>query len=122
MKKSRLLGAVCAYLSFLVLSTNTNAAAITHGALTTNDGGSNIITDTLNNYEWLRFDILAPLTYAEAVSVLGTQDGGGWSIANTEHAIMFIDALLTPSSHGCNVASTVYWHLTRQTIHFIDFQ
>jgi hypothetical protein len=88
-----------------ILSTATNAATITHGELTTNDDGStNLITDSLNNYEWLRFDVLANLTYAETLSVLDSQDGGGWSIAGTEQAHLFVDALFSPVIDGCTPA------------------
>lgn len=86
-----------------VASFNAGAALITHGALTTNDDGStNIITDTLNNkFEWLRFDILAPLSYAETLAALSTQDGGGWSIAGLTQATMFADALLSDTTNLC---------------------
>ena len=85
-----------------VASFNVGAAIITHGALTTNDDGStNIITDTLNNnFEWLRFDVLAPLTYAETLGALG-QDGGGWNIAGFTQATMFADALLSDTTNLC---------------------
>ena len=86
-----------------VSSFNVGAAIITHGSLTTNDDGStNIITDTLNNnFEWLRFDVLAPLTYAETLATLGTQDGGGWGIAGFTQATMFANALLSDTTNLC---------------------
>lgn len=88
----------------LVLSTSLNAAIITHGALTTNDDGStNIITDTLNDYEWLRFDILSQMTYAQTLAVLDTQDGGGWNIAGQVQAHEFVDALFDPVVDVCTV-------------------
>jgi hypothetical protein len=90
----------------LVLSTSVNAAIITHGALTTNDDGStNIITDSLNNYEWLRFDVLADFTYAQTQAVLDTQDGGGWSITTVTQANMFTSALFAPSTPACSNAN-----------------
>ena len=87
-----------------ILSFAVNAAVITHGYLTTDDdGSSNIITDSLNNVEYLRLDLLADLTYAQTVAVLNTQDGGGWSIATSVDAINFTRALLggsTTCSHN----------------------
>ena len=67
-----------AAITTIVLSTSVNAALVTQGYLSTyDDGSSNIITDTINGVEYLRLDVLAPLTYAQTLSVLGTQDGGG---------------------------------------------
>lgn len=87
---------------FLVLSANTNAAIITHGSLSShNDGSSNIITDSLNNVEWLRFDVLPQLTYAETLSILDTQDGGGWQVANQLYAESFVNSLLQDNSNQC---------------------
>jgi len=108
MKKSRLLGAVCACLS--ILSFNVNAAIVTQGFLTSNDdGSSNIITDSLNNVEYLRLDVLADLTYAQTLAALGTQDGGGWSIASPTDALNFTAAALggaTACAHdGTSVTS-----------------
>ena len=90
MKKSHLLGAVWACLS--LISFNASAAIVTQGDLTSDDT-TNIITDSLNNVEYLRLDVLADLTYAQTVSVLGTQDGGGWSIASSTDAVNFTQAL-----------------------------
>ena len=93
MKKPTLLTAVCACLSFITF--NVSAAIVTQGYLSTNDdGSSNIITDSLNNVEYLRLDVLADSTYAQTVAVLGTQDGGGWSIASPTDALAFTAALL----------------------------
>ena len=83
----------------LVLTSSVNAAIITVGNLATNDdGSSNIITDSLNNVEYLRLDVLADLTYAETLSILDTQDGGGWSIANYTGALAFSNAALNGDS------------------------
>lgn len=85
----------------LGLSTGANSAIITHGALSSDDS-SNIITDSLNNYDWLRFDVTDNLTYAQTLAVLDTQDGGGWNIAHAVQAIQFVDALLTtPPANAC---------------------
>ncbi len=92
---------------FLAVFNPAHAAIITYGSLTTNDDGStNIITDTLNNYEWLRFDVLAPLTYAETLSALDTQDGGGWMIAGQTQAVQFLDALFNPVENFCTTSLT----------------
>ncbi len=81
--------------STLVLSMNVSAALVTVGNLSTyDDGSSNIITDSLNNVEYLRLDVLADYTYAQTLAVLDTQDGGGWSIANAAQAIGFTAAAL----------------------------
>ena len=81
--------------SILALSFNVSAALVTHGYLSTNnDGSSNIITDSLNNVEYLRFDVLADLTYAQTLAVLDTQDGGGWSIAGSADALSLATAVL----------------------------
>jgi len=93
LNKTRLLGAVCACLS--VISFNAVAAVVSQGFLTSNDdGSSNIITDSLNNVEYLRFNVLADLTYAQTIAVLDTQDGGGWSIASPTDAVKFTEALI----------------------------
>lgn len=95
-----IIGVTCACLMFV--SFNVCSAIIKHGALTTNDDGStNVITDTLNNYEWLRLDVLAPLSFAETLGVLGTQDGGGWNIAGFTQATLFANALLSDTSNLC---------------------
>jgi hypothetical protein len=101
-----IIGTACACLA--ALSFNGNAAIITRGYLTTNDDGStNIITDSLNNVEYLRLDVLADLNYAQTLTVLATQDGGGWSIANASDAIKFTNALTSGASRcrhdGTNV-------------------
>ena len=52
--------------SLLLFGSVANASLITVGSLTTEtDGSSIIISDSLNNREWLRWDILADLTYSQ---------------------------------------------------------
>lgn len=85
-----------------MLASPVHAAIVTHGALSTDDS-TNIITDSLNNYEWLRLDVLPLLTHAQTVAILGTQDGGGWNIAGNVQANQFVDALFAPSTHACPV-------------------
>lgn len=94
---------------FLSIPLSVNAAIITIGDLTTNDDGStNIITDSLNNYEWLRLDVLAGYTYDETSAVLATQDGGGWNIAGIDEAWLFMDALYTNSTNFCDHSDTSF--------------
>lgn len=91
----------------MVLSTSVNATIVTHGSLITNDdGSSNIITDNLNNVEYLRFNVLAGLNYAETLAALSTQDGGGWAIATAADALGFTRALLGENSTCPNYASS----------------
>ena len=86
----------------LLAGANSMAATVTHGSLVSNDT-NNTIQDSLNNYEWLRLDVLAPLTYSQTLDVLDTQDGGGWSIAGYSQASMFVDALLSASGSACTL-------------------
>ena len=78
------------------------AVPITIGSLSSNDDGStDIITDSLNHYEWLRWDVLADLNYDQtlaSMSVGGTYEG--WSIAGNSEAQMFTNALLG-AGHQC---------------------
>jgi hypothetical protein len=64
---------------------------ITIGALTSNDDGStSVISDTLNNLDWLRWDELADLTYAETLfqtSLVGHYLD--WTIAGEKKLICF---------------------------------
>lgn len=72
-----------------------SATPITVGALSSNDDGSTeIILDTLNDLEWLRWNVLSSLTYAQTLTAIGT--GGsheGWQIAHNAEAQLFINAL-----------------------------
>ena len=54
------------------------ASTITVGSLTSaDDGSTEVIVDTLNNREWLRWDVLADLTYAETLAA--TSSGGAYA-------------------------------------------
>lgn len=83
----------------LSLSLASNAAYITHGSLSTDDT-TNIITDSLNSVEYLRLDVIAHFTYAQTLTILNTQDGGGWHIAGATEAVDFTRAMLGGST-GC---------------------
>ena len=92
----------------LTFSTSVNAATVTQGYLTTDDDGStNIITDSLNQVEYLRFDVLADLTHVETVQALGTQDGGGWTIATATDAIDFTRAFLGGTTYCAHDGTSV---------------
>ncbi len=74
--------------------TQASAALVTVGALSTEtDGSSEIISDSLNNREWLRWDVLADLNYAQ--TVIATSAGGShadYTIANAADAALFFSA------------------------------
>lgn len=81
------------------------ASTITIGSLTSSDDGSTeIIHDSLNGLDWLRWDVLADLDYAQTLEAIGP--GGayeGWSLAHNAEAQMFIDALIgTPNDCTVN--------------------
>jgi hypothetical protein len=68
------------------------------------DGSTEIITDSLNNYQWLRWDVLEHLTYDQTLAL--TSSGGqyqGWQIAHNTQAQMFTDALLLGLTNSCTV-------------------
>lgn len=84
---------------FFGLSQSAIATPITIGSLSSNDDGStSIITDSLNGYDWLRWDILKDLTYAQTLNVLNTVEDGGWYIAHNYQAQQFVNALLGESN------------------------
>ena len=68
-----------------------SADPITIGNLSSNDDGStNIIIDTLNNLEWLRWDVIPELNYAETLTYAAAN---GWSFAGLAETQMFVDAM-----------------------------
>lgn len=81
---------------------------VSFGALSSNDdGGTEIITDSLNSLEWLRWDVLADKTYAEIA--IATSSGGayaGWDIAGIGKAQAFTDAFLNGLTNSCTTAQT----------------
>jgi hypothetical protein len=100
----KLLAALSAGLGALPLAAN--AVPVSFGALSSDDdGGTEIITDSLNNYEWLRWDVLSDLTYAETLAAISS--GGqyeGWQFAHNAEAQLFTDALLQGLSNSCTAA------------------
>ena len=81
------------------------AAPISFGALSSDDSGSTqIIHDSLNNYDWLRWDTMGMLTYSETLAA--TSAGGqyeGWQFAYANEAQLFTNALLQGLSNDCTV-------------------
>ena len=73
-----------------------NADPISIGALSSNDDGSTeVITDSLYDREWLRWDVVNGLTYAElqeAFDVGGAYEG--WRIAGLDEMFDFFKGLV----------------------------
>jgi len=86
---------VCSLL-LLTLCSTLNATPISIGSLTSNDDGSTeVITDSLNGLEWLRWDVLEDLTYEQTKTIISS--GGAyqdWEIATDIEAQLFINALV----------------------------
>lgn len=86
----------------LFAATAAYAAPITVGSLSRVDGSA-IIVDSLNNREWLGWDVTKAYTYSQTLAAI--QTGGvfeGFSIAYNPDAQMFVDAMVgTPN--GCTV-------------------
>ena len=80
-----------------------NAATISYGALSSNDDGrTDFILDTLNNYEWLRWDVLADMTYQQTLDAIAPgQAYAGFKIAGIQEAQQFANALLQGGSNLC---------------------
>ena len=96
-----------------------NAVPITIGSLSSNDDGStDIITDTLNHREWLRFDVTAaPLTYAEVLAM--TASGGayeGFQVADLADSTAFLNALLG----GSNLCLDEGMHINDNDYVYVD--
>ena len=96
-----------------VMST-VSADPISFGALSSNDDGSTeIISDSLNNREWLRWDVLDHLTYAETLVAVTTGAYQGWSIAGIEQAHQFVNALLFGRTNNCNTSAPGFQYCYR---------
>lgn len=90
----------------LVSSVSSFATVITVGSLSRVEG-SQVITDSLNNRDWLGFDVTRGLNYAQTVAA--TQAGGlfaGYSLARNTDAQMFTTAML--GTHPCAVSGSAY--------------
>jgi hypothetical protein len=91
----------------LALPIAAGAVPVSFGSLSSDDSGiTNIITDSLNNYEWIRWDVVAPLSYAETLAA--TQAGGafeGFQFAGIDEAQLFTNALLSGTTNACTTAN-----------------
>ena len=94
----------------LFLAATAHADPISFGALSSNDDGSTeIITDSLNGLEWLRWDVLDNLNYAQTLAAIGA--GGayeGWQIAGIDEAHQFVSALLSGVTNSCNTSQITF--------------
>jgi hypothetical protein len=85
-----------------------NAAPISFGALSSDDSGSTqIISDSLNNYEWLRWDVLSGFTLEQTLAA--TSAGGlyqGWQIARNNEAQLFTNAWLQGLDNACTTTNS----------------
>lgn len=87
-------------INFAILTAEAIAGPITHGNLITNTTDITI-TNTLTGIEYLRFDALANLTYAETLDEIGV--GGtyfGWHIATQEEAFNFMNGALASTGNA----------------------
>ena len=99
-KRFTAIATACALLAPLV----GHAAPISFGALSSDDSGNTqVIADSLNGYEWLRWDVLGELNFAD--TVVATSSGGqfdGWRFAGAAEAQMFTNALLQNTTNACS--------------------
>jgi len=95
-----------------------HAGPVSYGALSSNDDGSTeIILDSLNKYDWLRWNVLAELTYDETLAAIAL--GGpyeGWRVAHNSEAQLFVDALLHPNEHDCETVDADTCAFTGSTV------
>jgi len=70
-----------------------NASVITIGSLTLENEGDTYVTDSLNGLDWLRWDQVNTLTFAELTDATNGGAYGGWSIAHNNEALLFHEAL-----------------------------
>lgn len=93
----------------LLFAGTADAAVVSYGALSSNDDGSTeVISDSLNNVEWLRWDVLAGLDYAGTLAAISA--GGayeGWKIAGNVEAQAFTNALMDGQYHACSASGPV---------------
>lgn len=84
---------------------SSHASPVSFGALSSQEG-SDVIKDSLNNRDWLRFDVLADLNYEQIVAA--TSAGGAYaeySIAGLNDAQSFVDALLGATANKCTTVT-----------------
>lgn len=93
----------------LTMSIKVNAGIIQIGHLSGSDDGRSLtIQDSLNNYEWLRLDVLAGLNYEQTLAATQAEFSG-WKIAGVKQATQFYSALAgetgcaqVSAQSGCN--------------------
>lgn len=102
---------IAAFLFFFAISFGSahGTTLVTVGNLFYDDNLSNndVITDSLNDYDWLRWDTLANYDYAQTVAA--TSAGGEyeqWTMATVDEAQKFVDALLGP--HACTTTDITF--------------
>lgn len=85
----------------------TNAAPISIGGLSSdNDGTTETIVDEVNGLEWLRWNLLAPLNYAETLAQIAPGgDYEGWKIAHNSHAQLFVESLFYNAANACTLTN-----------------
>jgi len=101
---NRTLTTILILLIFSFLSPS-HASSINYGALQSDDDGTTeIISDSLNNVEWLRLDALANLNYAQTLTSTSSVGAyNNWNIAHNFHAQQFIDAMFSPDTPTCSI-------------------
>lgn len=88
--KATLLGLMFCGASFVV-----NAGVITVGSLTLENEGDIYVTDSLNGFDWLRWDLVGGLSFNDLLAAIDIDgDYEGWSIATTAESLLFHNALL----------------------------
>lgn len=111
------LRAVAVAAAALVAGAVAQAAPISVGAMT-RDAGSAVIQDSLNDRDWLGWDVTRGYTYAQTVAAIAA--GGafeGYSIANALDALQFVTALVGPGSTCTGVTGTAEcWRGTQAEI------
>ena len=96
---------------FLLLGFVSSASAVTIGSLTYDEtiADNEVITDSLNNLEWLRWDVLKDLTYAQTLDAISdTGEYNTWNIATFNEAQMFTVALLGTNNNNCTTSNNAY--------------
>lgn len=81
-------------ISALVISAMPAHASVSVGAMSRQDG-SNLIDDSLNNRQWLGWDVTRGLNYTQTLAA--TQSGGafeGFRVALSADAVLFVNAMV----------------------------
>ena len=81
-------------ISVLALATMQVQASVTVGAMSRQDGAA-VIEDSLNNRQWLGWDVTRGLNYAQTLAAV--QSGGafaGFRVARSADAVLFVNGML----------------------------